>query len=65
MNVPVEVSIGEFFDKMTILEIKRSRIKDAAKRKNIDRELNWLNHLLEALPFRAGRRSWLFEFWLS
>jgi len=51
MNVPVEISIGEFFDKLTILEIKHSRIKDAAKLENINRELNRLNHLLEELPF--------------
>ena len=30
MNVRVEISIGEFFDKLTILEIKRSRIREAA-----------------------------------
>ena len=51
MNVRVEISIGEFFDKLTILEIKHSRIEDATKLKNIDKELNELNHLLEALPF--------------
>jgi hypothetical protein len=51
MNVRVEISIGEFFDKLTILEIKRSRIKDAAKLENVAREWNGLNHLLETLPF--------------
>ena len=51
MNVRVEISIGEFFDKLTILEIKRSRIKDAAKLENIERELDGLNRLLEELPF--------------
>jgi hypothetical protein len=51
MNVRVEISIGEFFEKLTILEIKRSRIKDAAKLENIERELNGLNRLLEELPF--------------
>ena len=51
MNVRVEISIGEFFDKLTILEIKRSHIKDAAKLENIERELNGLNRLLEELPF--------------
>ena len=51
MNVSVQISIGEFFDKLTILEIKRSRIKDPAKLENIDRELNDLNRLLEELPF--------------
>ena len=51
MNVRAEISIGEFFDKLTILEIKRSRTEDAAKLENIERELNGLNRLLEELPF--------------
>ena len=51
MNVSVQIPIGEFFDKLTILEIKRSRIKDPAKLENIDRELKGLNRLLEELPF--------------
>jgi hypothetical protein len=51
MNVNVEISIGEFFDKITILEIKHERIKDPDKRVNIDRELDWLNGLLQKLPF--------------
>jgi Family of unknown function (DUF6165) len=51
MNVNVEISIGEFFDKITILEIKHEQIKDLGKRVNIDRELNWLNRLLDDLPF--------------
>jgi hypothetical protein len=51
MNVRVEISIGEFFDKLTILEIKRSRIRDADKLRNVDRELESLNRLLEGLPF--------------
>ena len=51
MNVNVEISIGEFFDKVTILEIKHKRIKDPDKRVNIDRELDWLNELLQKLPF--------------
>ena len=51
MNVRVEISIGEFFDKLTILEIKRSRIKDPVKLENIEREFNGLNHLLKELPF--------------
>ena len=51
MNVRVEISIGEFFDKLTVLEIKRSRIEDPAKLENVDRELKGLNRLLEELPF--------------
>ena len=51
MNVNVEISIGEFFDKITILEIKQNRIKDAAKLENINKELSALNVLLQSLPF--------------
>ena len=51
MNVNVEISIGEFFDKITILEIKRERIKDADKLANINNELDALNDLLQTLPF--------------
>ena len=50
MNVNVEISIGEFFDKLTILEIKRERISDGAKLININNELDALNALLETLP---------------
>ncbi len=51
MNVKCEISIGEFFDKITILEIKQKRITDAGKLKNINVELNALNIHLEGLPF--------------
>ena len=50
MNVNVEISIGEFFDKLTILEIKRERISDGAKLTNINNELDALNALLDTLP---------------
>ena len=51
MNVKLEISIGEFFDKVTILEIKKERISDAEKLVNINKELNALNALLDDLPF--------------
>jgi len=51
MNVSLEISIGEFFDKLTILEIKKNRIKDAEKLVNINNELGWLNKLLVEQPF--------------
>lgn len=51
MNVNVEISIGEFFDKVTILEIKKEQISDAAKLENVNKELDALNALLAKLPF--------------
>ena len=51
MNVNVEISIGEFFDKVTILEIKKERISDEAKLVNVNNELDALNLLLGSLSF--------------
>ena len=51
MSVNIEISIGEFFDKITILEIKKKRIHDKAKLDNINNELDALNALLDNLPF--------------
>ncbi|UCB53858.1 MAG: hypothetical protein JSW45_07760 [Thiotrichales bacterium] len=51
MSVNIEISIGEFFDKITILEIKQERITDKDKLANINKELDALNALLEKLPF--------------
>lgn len=55
MNVNVEISIGEFFDKITILEIKRAHISAAAKLVNINRELDGLNKILSGLPFSRDK----------
>lgn len=49
MNINVDLSIGEFFDKMTILEIKRERITDRDKLENIYKEYSYLEGLLDEL----------------
>jgi len=51
MNVKTEISIGEFFDKLTILEIKKERISSADKLVNINHELDTLNDLLNKQSF--------------
>ena len=51
MNVNLEISIGEFFDKLTILEIKKEQISDESKLANVNNELDALNTLLDSLPF--------------
>ncbi len=51
MNVNVEISIGEFFDKITILEIKKERIANADKLVNINKEPDGLNNLLVEQSF--------------
>jgi hypothetical protein len=42
MALKVDVSVGEFLDKMTILEIKSERIKSEDKLRNVNRELQLL-----------------------
>ncbi len=42
MNINIEVSTGEFLDKMSILQIKSERIKDVNKLANINKELEIL-----------------------
>ena len=49
MIVSIPVSVGELFDKITILEIKSSRITDADKLKNVQNELAHLNNAVNAL----------------
>ncbi len=51
MNLSAEISVGEFLDKITILEIKSERIEDLAKLENIHKELNTLRKTWTASPF--------------
>ena len=46
-KILVEVSVGELLDKITILEIKKERIKDSEKLKFIDSEYNVLREQLD------------------
>ena len=48
MQLQVPVSVGEVLDKITILQIKLAHISDAAKRANVQNELDAL------LPLMAG-----------
>ena len=47
MVISVPISWGELVDKITILEIKMDRIKDAEKLANINRELQSLRLIFE------------------
>ena len=46
MKINLPASIGELFDKITILEIKRSKIKDKIKLKIINQELKLLKKVV-------------------
>lgn len=51
MNLSAEVSVGEFLDKVVILEIKSERISDPDKLRSIHKELEMLRRTWEASPF--------------
>ena len=46
-KILAEISVGELFDKITILKIKKSKIKDKNKLSNVEKELNSLNETLD------------------
>jgi len=50
MALKVEVSFGEFLDKITILEIKSDKIKDPDKLHNVEKELDLLRGVWSASP---------------
>lgn len=54
MNITTEVSLGEFLDKLTILQIKSERIRDAAKLANVRKELALLNQTWARSPFAGN-----------
>src|ERR1035437_5009944 len=45
----IEVSNGEIADKLTIIEIKKERIKDTAKLANLDKEYELLNEVVSKI----------------
>ena len=46
-KILAEISAGELIDKITILEIKKTKIKDSEKLKDIEKELSSLNVTLK------------------
>ena len=46
-KILAEISAGELIDKITILEIKKTKIKDSAKLKDVEKELSLLNDIFK------------------
>ena len=51
MSIPVEIPVGDFLDKLSILEIKSERIQDTTKLANIRRELDVLRATWQASSY--------------
>jgi len=58
-SISIPVSIGELFDKITILEIKSEEIKDIQKLKNINKELNLLTNIMKTIDFKQVLKYYL------
>jgi len=54
MAIRVDVSVGEFLDKLSILEIKSERIADPAKLAHVRRELETLRAAWAASPYATA-----------
>ena len=59
MQLQVPVSVGEVLDKITILQIKLAHISDAAKRVNIQNELDALLPLVASDTFTTDQMKGL------
>ena len=59
MQLQVPVSVGEVLDKITILQIKLAHIFDAAKRANIQNELDALRPLVAGDAFTTDKMQGL------
>tara|TARA_B100001057_G_C22486939_1_gene808684 strand:- start:358 stop:762 length:405 start_codon:yes stop_codon:yes gene_type:complete len=58
-KILAEISVGELYDKISILEIKKSKIKDSNKLIEIEKELNSLNSTLKDHGFNKFEDSYL------
>ena len=54
-KILAEISAGELVDKITILEIKKNKISDENKLKEIDKELNSLNNTMDKFILEKSR----------
>ncbi len=53
MMVQVKVSLGELVDKLSILEIKKEKIKDSEKLIHVERERHTLQETLDSLKLKG------------
>lgn len=54
MLINIPVSVGELFDKITILKIKAARLSDPSQLENVRRELDELEAVAARVPASAG-----------
>ena len=60
MKIEIEVSFGELLDKLSILEIKSTKITDPDKLKNVKNELTKLKKISKKIKAQNGEKFDLF-----
>lgn len=55
MNVTIPVSIGELWDKYTILLIKQNKVTDKIKLNHVNNELKYLNTFMEKYHYKDNK----------
>ena len=60
-KILAEISIGELVDKITILEIKKEKINDSDKLKDIEKELIALNSTFKSSTFDSSKIKTLID----
>ena len=61
MKVNVPISLGELFDKISILEIKNKKILSDSKILNINKELNGLKKVIDELNINLSETNNLYN----
>ena len=61
MKVNIPVSLGELLDKISILEIKKKKIQNESKLKNIKKELIGLRNVLDKLNIDLSQTDDLYK----
>ena len=59
-EISIPISVGELIDKISILKIKKKKIFNKVKRKNIVKELNFLEKIYK-LNFKKNKKIKLYE----
>tara|TARA_R110000851_G_scaffold190769_1_gene341463 strand:- start:703 stop:1077 length:375 start_codon:yes stop_codon:yes gene_type:complete len=54
----IEVSNGEIFDKLSILEVKSQKITDATKLEHVSKEYNYLKEVIDMIDFSLDTETY-------
>lgn len=60
MKIKTDISVGELLDKLSILEIKMTKITDATKLTHISHELSILNSIVDSFEPEARDQAYAF-----